>query len=147
MSRNSLSALSFCDARWITSSVLGMSSAPRQPASPRKLTLISAGALDCSRLGASLERLRWAMSLEMDDLLRWIRAFSRRAEVFAVRRVNDLEQANGLEKIKAVSFGEQSVFDRRGFSPTVVVYSRAVSPAIGSHRFQIPSRCLLLITN
>lgn len=83
----------------------------------------------------------------MHDLLRWIRAFSRRAEPFTVCRVNDLEQANGLEKIKAVSFGEKPVLNCRGFSPTVVIHSKTVSPAIGSHVFQIPSRCLLLITN
>ena len=79
----------------------------------------------------------------MDDLLRRVRTLSRRDQAFAIQRVNNLEQPNGLKKIKPVSFGEEPIFDRRLFSPTVVVYSRTVSPAIGCHFFQIPSRCLL----
>src|SRR6185369_14157850 len=86
---------------------------------------------------------------KVNDLLRWIRALSWWKESFPTHSfitegVNDLEQANGLEKVKPVSFGEEPVFNRRLFSPTVVVYSRTVWPAIGSHCFQIPSRCLLL---
>ena len=62
-------------------------------------------------------------------------------------RVNDLEEPDCLEKVKLVTFGEEPVFDRRRFPPAEIVYSSAASPAIGSHVFQIPSRCLLLITN
>ena len=62
-------------------------------------------------------------------------------------RVDDLEESHCLEKVKLVTFGEEPVFDRRRFPPAKIIYSRTDSPAIGSHVFQIPSRCLLLITN
>src|SRR5690349_5256273 len=92
-------------------------------------------------------KIEFYFGAEVNDLLRRIRSLSGRHEAFTLLRVNDLEQANGLEKVEAMSFGEEPVFDRRLLSPTVIVYSRTVSPAIGSHCFQIPSRCLLLITS
>ena len=91
---------------------------------------------------------------EMYDLFCRIGALSRRREslmthgwTMMAARVNDLEQPHRLEKVKLVTFGEEPVFNRRRFSPAKIVYSSAASPAIGSHVFQIPSRCLLLITN
>ena len=55
---------------------------------------------------------------EVDDLLRRIRALSGwdqsfTTRSFTTRGVNDLEQANGLKKVKPVSFGEEPIFDRR----------------------------------
>src|SRR5689334_7647293 len=101
----------------------------------------------CDLSNIAGRKIQFHFGSEVNDLLGWIRALTRRDKGFTILRVNDLEQANGLEKVKAVPFGEEPVFDRRLLSPTVVVHSRTVSPAIGSHCFQIPSRCLLLTTS
>ena len=101
----------------------------------------------CNLCDVAGRKIQFHFGAKVNDLLRRIRALSRWDQAFTILRVNDLEEANGLEKIKAVSFREEPVFDGRLFSPTVVGYSRIVSPAIGSHCFQIPSRCLLFTTS
>ena len=99
-------------------------------------------------------KIQFYCGAEVYDLLCRIGALSRGRQPLTTHRwtmlagrVNDLEEPDGLEKVKLVTFGEEPVFDRRRFSPAEIVYSSAASPAIGSHVFQIPSRCLLLITN
>src|SRR6185369_2052302 len=99
-------------------------------------------------------KIQFYCGAEMYDLVCRIGALSRRREALMTytwtmlaARVNNLEEPHCLEKVKLVTFGEEPVFDRRRFPPAKIIYSRTASPAIGSHVFQIPSRCLLLITN
>src|SRR5215211_2403107 len=50
-------------------------------------------------------KIQFDFRSEVNDFLRGIRALSRWDQ--AISSVNDLKQTNGLEKVKAVSFGEE----------------------------------------